>query len=82
MIFTSHICFCISLFLSGVVLGILTGMRGLCNGLGPALFGVLFYFSDVHLESFESTSVSAVAATAMKPHPPNSSLTITVQTHV
>jgi hypothetical protein len=33
----------------GVVLGILTGIRGLCNGLGPALFGLLFWLSDVHL---------------------------------
>lgn len=33
----------------GVVLGILTGMRGLCNGLGPAIFGFLFWMFDVHL---------------------------------
>ena len=25
------------------------GIRGLCNGLGPALFGLLFWLSDVHL---------------------------------
>ena len=25
------------------------GMRGLCNGLGPALFGLFFWLSDVHL---------------------------------
>ena len=24
-------------------------MRGLCNGLGPALFGLLFWMTDVHL---------------------------------
>ena len=34
----------------GVVLGILTGMRGLCMGLGPALFG-LFYLSHIHLDT-------------------------------
>ncbi len=28
---------------------LLTGMRGLCMGLGPALFGLLFYLSDVSL---------------------------------
>lgn len=33
----------------GVVLGILTGMRGLCNGLGPALFGLLFWMFNVKL---------------------------------
>ena len=33
----------------GVVLGILTGMRGLCNGLGPALFGLLFWMFNVNL---------------------------------
>ena len=31
----------------GVVLGILTGVRGLCNGLGPALFGLLFWLFNV-----------------------------------
>ncbi len=33
----------------GVALGILTGMRGLCNGLGPAVFGLLFWLFDVSL---------------------------------
>ena len=33
----------------GLVLGILTGMRGLCNGLGPALFGLLFWMFNVSL---------------------------------
>ncbi len=33
----------------GVALGILTGMRGLCNGLGPALFGLLFWLYNVSL---------------------------------
>ena len=48
--------------LVGVVLGILTGMRGLCNGLGPALFGLIFYLSHVHLKEVGSVSV-AMAAT-------------------
>jgi hypothetical protein len=26
-----------------------TGMRGLCNGLGPAMFGVIFYLFNVDL---------------------------------
>jgi MFS family permease len=33
----------------GVVQGIVTGMRGLCNGLGPAMFGVIFYLFNVDL---------------------------------
>lgn len=27
----------------------MTGMRGLCNGLGPAMFGVIFYLFHVDL---------------------------------
>jgi hypothetical protein len=26
-----------------------TGMRGLCNGLGPAMFGIIFYLFHVDL---------------------------------
>lgn len=26
-----------------------TGMRGLCNGLGPAMFGIIFYIFHVDL---------------------------------
>ena len=59
----------------GVVLGILTGMRGLCNGLGPALFGLLFWLFNVNLsdntlsvgqtetmKSFGELSADAIAA--------------------
>lgn len=31
----------------GLVQGMVTGMRGLCNGLGPAMFGVIFYLFRV-----------------------------------
>lgn len=34
----------------GVVQGIVTGIRGLCNGIGPALFGLVFYVFHVHLD--------------------------------
>lgn len=34
---------------SGVMQGMVTGMRGLCNGLGPAMFGVIFYLFHVDL---------------------------------
>lgn len=48
-----------------------TGMRGLCNGLGPAMFGVIFYLfhvdlnednlgspthSTIHIESYADVS--------------------------
>ncbi|XP_015264585.1 PREDICTED: hippocampus abundant transcript-like protein 1 [Gekko japonicus] len=33
----------------GVVQGIITGIRGLCNGLGPALYGFIFYLFHVEL---------------------------------
>ena len=29
--------------------GIVTGIRGLCNGLGPALYGFIFYLFHVDL---------------------------------
>ena len=34
---------------SGVVQGMITGIRGLCNGLGPALYGFIFYIFHVEL---------------------------------
>lgn len=33
----------------GVVQGMITGIRGLCNGLGPALYGFIFFLFDVEL---------------------------------
>ena len=36
-------------FLAGVVQGIVTGIRGLCNGIGPALYGLIFYLFHVDL---------------------------------
>ncbi|EDW95153.2 uncharacterized protein Dyak_GE19692 [Drosophila yakuba] len=33
----------------GAVQGMITGMSGLCSGLGPALFGIVFYLSDMDL---------------------------------
>ena len=37
----------------GVVQGMVTGMRGLCNGLGPAMFGLIFYVFHVDLNEGE-----------------------------
>ena len=33
----------------GVAQGVITGIRGLCNGLGPACFGLIFYLFHVDL---------------------------------
>lgn len=33
----------------GAVQGMMTGMSGLCNGLGPAVFGIAFYLADMDL---------------------------------
>lgn len=32
----------------------ITGMRGLCNGLGPAVFGLIFYLFHVDLNEDEA----------------------------
>lgn len=34
----------------GVGQGMITGIRGLCNGLGPALYGFIFYIFHVELD--------------------------------
>lgn len=39
----------------GVAQGIITGIRGLCNGLGPALFGFIFYLFHVDLDPLKAT---------------------------
>ncbi|XP_017059829.1 hippocampus abundant transcript-like protein 1 [Drosophila ficusphila] len=33
----------------GAVQGMIAGMSGLCNGLGPAFFGIIFYLSDMDI---------------------------------
>lgn len=38
----------------GVVQGMITGIRGLCNGLGPALYGFVFYLFHVELNEMAS----------------------------
>ncbi|KAJ0037089.1 hypothetical protein NL108_017583 [Boleophthalmus pectinirostris] len=37
----------------GVVQGMITGIRGLCNGLGPALYGFVFFMFNVELNSMD-----------------------------
>ena len=33
-----------------------TGIRGLCNGIGPALFGFIFYKFDINLIDDDSST--------------------------
>ncbi|XP_053196677.1 hippocampus abundant transcript 1 protein isoform X4 [Scomber japonicus] len=37
----------------GVVQGMITGIRGLCNGLGPALYGFVFFLFNVELNTMD-----------------------------
>ncbi|XP_061118907.1 hippocampus abundant transcript-like protein 1 isoform X2 [Conger conger] len=37
----------------GVVQGMITGIRGLCNGLGPALYGFIFFLFNVELKPID-----------------------------
>jgi MFS family permease len=72
----------------GVALGILTGMRGLCNGLGPALFGLLFWLFNVSLsdggqaELLAHSSSNAHASHAMKAGSTLNSSAVPVAVHV
>lgn len=45
---------CIDLFV-GAAQGLITGIRGLCNGLGPAVFGCIFYLFGVDLNEENGT---------------------------
>ncbi|XP_041041736.1 hippocampus abundant transcript 1 protein-like isoform X2 [Carcharodon carcharias] len=42
----------------GVVQGMITGIRGLCNGLGPALYGFIFYMFHVELDAIPDKKVN------------------------
>lgn len=53
--------FVIQIKFAGVVQGMVTGMRGLCNGLGPAMFGIIFYIFNVDLND-EHTKLSNIGA--------------------
>ncbi|KAL4617565.1 hippocampus abundant transcript 1 protein-like [Arapaima gigas] len=45
----------------GVVQGMITGIRGLCNGLGPALYGFIFFLFNVKLNEMVAVQSEAVA---------------------
>ena len=60
--------FCYSVQCLGVVQGIVTGIRGLCNGLGPALYGLIFYIFHVNLtDNIGTATATPPAAPSMKP---------------
>ncbi|TRZ03130.1 hypothetical protein DNTS_014530 [Danionella cerebrum] len=44
----------------GAVQGMITGIRGLCNGLGPALFGFIFFLFHVELKEMNPAESNPV----------------------
>lgn len=40
---------CQCVIVSGVVQGIVTGLRGLCMGFGPAIYGLIFFMFGVEI---------------------------------
>jgi len=49
----------------GVAQGVITGIRGLCNGLGPALFGLIFFMFDVDLNDHPVPETAASGSISM-----------------
>lgn len=51
-----------------MVQGVVTGIRGLCNGIGPALFGLIFYIFNVNLDDLDlsKTTPAGVINTTVK----------------
>ena len=47
----------------GVVQGMITGIRGLCNGIGPAFFGLIFYVFHVDLEEGDDNNTNIAVPT-------------------
>ncbi|XP_055024799.1 hippocampus abundant transcript 1 protein isoform X1 [Misgurnus anguillicaudatus] len=45
----------------GAVQGMITGIRGLCNGLGPALFGFIFFLFNVELKEMSPVGPSHIS---------------------
>uniref|UniRef100_A0A2K5MBX7 Major facilitator superfamily domain containing 14A n=1 Tax=Cercocebus atys TaxID=9531 RepID=A0A2K5MBX7_CERAT len=52
----------------GVVQGMITGIRGLCNGLGPALYGFIFYIFHVELKELPITGTDLGTNTSPQHH--------------
>lgn len=56
----------------GVAQGMITGIRGLCNGLGPALYGFIFFLFNVELNDMQPVAGRPTQNTekSMIPGPP------------
>lgn len=55
----------------GVVQGMITGIRGLCNGLGPALYGFIFFMFNVELNDMRPAGGRPESIqTSLVPGPP------------
>uniref|UniRef100_A0A8C1I6C1 Major facilitator superfamily (MFS) profile domain-containing protein n=1 Tax=Cyprinus carpio TaxID=7962 RepID=A0A8C1I6C1_CYPCA len=52
----------------GLVQGMITGIRGLCNGLGPALYGFIFFLFNVELSGI--TTIHKTERNTIIPGPP------------
>lgn len=55
----------------GLVQGMVTSMRGLCNGLGPAVYGFIFYLFHVDLNEGEAKIQSGSVPTNLTLHIPD-----------
>ena len=42
----------------GVSQGMVTGIRGLCNGIGPAMYGFIFWLFRVNLNETSQTNTN------------------------
>ena len=56
---------CVIVTIVGVAQGVITGIRGLCNGLGPALFGLIFFLFDVDLNDHPVPETAASGSISM-----------------
>jgi hypothetical protein len=59
---------------AGVAQGVVTGIRGLCNGLGPALFGFIFFLFHVDLNEPPSEDSEGTAVIGNQSAPPTQSV--------
>ena len=59
---------------SGVVQGLVTGIRGLCNGIGPAMYGLIFYVFHVNLNDADIVNVLPTGTPLLKTTTPAADL--------
>ena len=53
--------------MTGVALGVITGIRSLCYGLGPALFGFIFYLFHVDVEKTDIVIATPLSRNISRP---------------